>query len=291
MKALVAGGSGQLGKTLVDYLSNTGIETISTNRDTLDITDLSKSNKFILQNRPTIIINCAAWTNVDLAEKSPERAHLVNANGAANLAQIANELSIKLIHISTDYVFGKSNKEVYFENDPHEPVNIYGETKALGEDKVLENCPDSIVLRVAWLYSPYGKNFVKSIVQKLLLDDNEIKVVADQYGQPTSCRSVSETIIQLLNRPELNGTFHGSSLGSTSRYEQAESIARLMNGNLNRIVPIKSSEIQMHAKRPHRSVLGHTRLLNESLDLPMSWEEDLAREIDRIVDQVKSEML
>lgn len=290
MKVLVTGSSGQLGTTLLEEFPKSGIKTIAAPREVLDITDLSALTSFIVQNNPTHIVNCAAWTNVEQAEHNLEQALLINSEGAANVAKVAYEFSIRLIHISTDYVFGKSNRDIYFEDHPTEPMNVYGQSKALGESKIFLNCPNSIILRVSWLYSPFGRNFVKSIVHKLLLDDNVIKVVSDQYGQPTSCKSASKTIIQLLNRPDLFGIFHGSSQGITSRFEQARLIAKLTNHDLERIHAITNSDLNTQVIRPQNSVLGHTRQITESIELPLPWEEDLARDIDKIITQVRVEM-
>jgi dTDP-4-dehydrorhamnose reductase len=289
MKWLITGANGQLGKTLTSVLRTNGIEVESLARQSLDISNASDVDNAIKRTRADILVNCAAWTDVDGAETDAEGALRTNATGAQNLAKATNSLGIRLIHISTDFVFGADNKEFYSEEDSPSPVNFYGSSKAQGENLVALENPEAVILRASWLYSPYGKNFPKAIIRKLISDESLLDVVSDQIGQPTSCISVSNTILNIAKTPDITGIMHGSSSGSVSRFEFAQNIAQAIGSSPDRIRPITSESLNLPAKRPNRSVLAHERFGTFNLPQPTSWESDLELNIEEILKQVELE--
>ena len=289
MKWLITGAGGQLGKTLTALLQAAGAEVESHSRQSLDISDESEVASAIERSRPEILVNCAAWTDVDGAEEDTEGAIRANATGAQNLAKVANAIGARLIHISTDFVFGADNKEIYSEDDPPCPVNFYGASKALGEKLVSLENPEAVILRASWLYSPHGKNFPKAIIRKLITDESTLEVVNDQIGQPTSCISLSKTIMSISKRPQVKGIIHGSSVGFVSRYDFAQRIASVIGFSPDRIRSINSESLSFPAKRPKRSVLGHDKLESFHIPKPVAWAEDLEFNADAIVSQTKLE--
>lgn len=290
MKWLITGAGGQLGKTLTPLLQAAGAEVESHSRQSLDISDESEVASAIERSRPEILVNCAAWTDVDGAESNTEAAIKANATGAQNLAKVANAIGARLIHISTDFVFGADNKEIYSEYDLHCPVNFYGASKALGENLVTLENPEAVILRASWLYSPHGKNFPKAIIRKLITDESTIEVVSDQIGQPTSCLSLSKTILNVAQISNVKGVIHGSSTGNVSRFEFAQNIAETIGFSRGRIRPITSESLEMPARRPKRSVLSHERLSEFAIPQPVSWQEDLELNAEEIVRQTKMEI-
>jgi dTDP-4-dehydrorhamnose reductase len=218
-----------------------------------------------------------------------DQAVATNARAAHNLSRLSKELDFRFIHISTDFVFGADGKDLYSEDDPHCPVNFYGASKAMGEALVMEENPDSVIIRASWLYSPYGKNFPKAIIRKLITDESSISVVDDQAGQPTSCISLSQTIKLIGLRPELRGIFHGSSQGHVSRFEFAQEIAAQLGFKSSRIQPISSSSLNLQAKRPSRTMLKHDRHVTESIEVPTHWKEDLTSQIMEMKKSVEFE--
>ena len=290
MKWLITGAGGQLGKTLTAFLQATGAEVDSHSRQSLDISDGSEVAAVIERSKPAILVNCAAWTDVDGAEKDTEGAIRANATGAQNLAKATSSLGVRLIHISTDFVFGADNKEIYSEEDLQSPVNFYGTSKALGENLVALENPEAVILRASWLYSPYGKNFPMAIIRKLIIDESPIDVVSDQIGQPTSCLSLSDSILRIAHNPNIKGVMHGSSTGSVSRYGFAQSIAKAIGSSQDRIRSISSDSMDLPAKRPSRSVLGHAKYDSHNLVKPNTWQSDLELNIEEIFKQVEVEL-
>ena len=186
MKWGITGASGQLAKSLADLLNLREVSFVAWDKSILDITEKS-SISVIAEALPDVLINCAAWTNVDGAEGDLEAAVKVNRDGARNVAIAAKELNIPLVHISTDYVFSGNSERPWKTEDETHPISNYGLSKLLSEKSIEETWPEkSIILRTAWLYGPYGRNFAKTIIRKAIATKNEIRVVSDQKGQPTS---------------------------------------------------------------------------------------------------------
>jgi len=289
MKWLITGANGQLGKTLTSILRANCVEVKSLARKSLDISNVNNVDTAMKTIRPDILVNCAAWTDVDGAETNMESAVSANATGAQNLAKAANSLGIRLIHISTDFVFGADKKEIYSEEDSHSPVNFYGISKAQGENLVAFENPEAVILRASWLYSPYGKNFPKAIIRKLITDESLFDVASDQIGQPTSCISVCNSILSIARSAEVRGVVHGSSTGSVSRFGFAQSIAHAIGSSPDRIRSVTSESLNLPAKRPNSSVLSHERLGAFNIPQPTSWESDLELNIEEILKQVELE--
>lgn len=273
MKILITGAKGQLGLTLADVLSK--YDLILTDRDEVDITNLEAVNKFIAKIKPEIIINAAAYTAVDKAEEEKELAHKINAVGPKNLATTAEKIGATFFHISTDFVFDGKKKTPYSERDKPKPLSAYGQTKFDGENEVEKVGGKYYVLRTAWLYSPYGKNFVKTMI-KLGHEKDELKVVTDQIGCPTYTYDLARTIKFIINsmrRIEKKptsynlkttnylpfGLYHYAGDGSCSWFEFAKEIVKL-SGSCAKVLKTTTKEYGAKASRPAYSVLDCTKI-------------------------------
>ena len=266
---LITGGAGQLGISLGKTLEAQSIPYISLNSEQLDICRVSQIQELFAQFEPTVVINTAAWTNVDGAEENEDQAFAVNATGAANLAHASRAIGAVFVQISTDYVFSGEGNQPWKEYDPHSPLSAYGRTKAAGEKLVLEIYPErSYIVRTAWLYSPWGKNFVKTMQKLALSNGNDVNVVSDQIGQPTSAISLAEQIVILVQSGAPFGIYHGTNSGQTSWFEFAQAIFSSIGADASRVKPISSSEFRQIAKRPGYSVLSHDSWKKNSV-LPM----------------------
>lgn len=285
MKVLVIGAGGQLGSEVVRVLQSEH-EVISATRNEADITNLPQLLLLVERISPQVIVNAAAYTDVDGCEGNREKAFLVNALGARNVAVAAREVGAKLVHISTDYVFDGCKGTPYLEYDPPNPLNVYGLSKLLGEQMVREQNPRSFILRVAWLYGSRGKNFVKTIL-RLAQEREEIRVVNDQRGTPTFVGDVAHEI-KVLIETDCYGLYHCTSQGSCTRYEFAREILRLA-GIPARVVPVTSAEFPTSARRPADSTLENFLLKVQGLDVMPHWEESLASQIGKIKEAVENE--
>lgn len=273
MKILITGASGQLGTELQrqlrtgscalgsipERLQNATI--IPTDMNELDITDREATIAFVRRHQPDTIINCAAFTNVDGCETQREAAFKVNALGPSNLAQAAQRVNARLIHVSTDYVFSGQGDTPLDEAEPIGPVSAYGKTKALGEQYVLQQCQRSFVVRTAWLYGYAGKNFVKTIVNAAK-KFGKLEVVSDQLGNPTNAEDLAYHLLQLAVSHEY-GIYHCTGEGICSWYDFASEIVRL-SGVEAQVLPCTSQEYaQKHpaaANRPAWSALENRML-------------------------------
>lgn len=268
-KVLITGAQGQLGKMLSPLLP----EALLTDVDTLDITDLSAVLKFVSDHKIGTIINCAAYTAVDQAEEEAELAEKINVLGPENLAKTG----AKLIHISTDYVFDGKGCRPYTPLDETNPLSVYGKTKRLGEIKVWEQADTGVIIRTAWLYSPYGRNFVKTM-RSLGAAKEEINVVADQVGTPTYAGDLAEAIVKMLPQIQQgqHGIYHFTNEGVCSWYDFAWAIMRASHLNC-RVNPILSSAYPTRACRPFYSVLDKTQIKQDfGLRIP-HWYEGLEK--------------
>jgi len=264
---LIAGANGQLGTELSKLLP----DAVLAGKDELDITDEKAVKTFVKNKNVEIIINCAAYTAVDKAEDEPELAAKVNIDGAGNLAKFAK----KIIHISTDYVFDGTSHTPYKPEDKTNPVSVYGKTKSAGEQEVLKYADEAIIIRTAWLYSPFGNNFVKTM-RRLGLEKESINVVCDQIGTPTYAGDLAKAVVQIL--PQINkdnkGIYHFTNEGVCSWYDFAYTIMK--ESNLNCAVnPIPSSAYPTRATRPFYSVLDKSKI-KETFGITIShWTEGL----------------
>jgi len=277
MRILVTGRNGQLGSEIELLAKSFDQYTyIFTSRYELDITDELSVDNFFAHNSMDVLINCAAYTEVDRAEDEPEQANIVNHLAVGYLAQACKRHDVKMIHISTDYVFNGKSTVPYKETDVPNPINIYGKTKLNGE-KILQliNPTGSVIIRSSWLYSRFGKNFVTTIL-KLANEKRELKIVCDQIGSPTNAADLARTLLTII--PSIDNhkveLFHFNNQGYCSWFTFAEAIIMMKNLN-NKIIALPSVDYPTAATRPNYSVLCNKKIVKRfGLDIP-SWEDSL----------------
>lgn len=274
---LVTGGDGQLGMELRELSPEfQQFQFFFTDRDTLDITNFQALELFIKTNKITVIINCAAYTNVDGAEEDVDLCNAINNSGVGYLAQLSKKYELKLVHISTDYVFEGTSFIPYLEDDSTNPKNEYGRSKLLGEEAIkMVNPNNSVIIRTAWLYSEFGHNFVKTML-RISKDKEAINVVNDQIGSPTYALDLASTILKMI--PLLNAkgveVYHFSNSGKCSWFEFATEILKIKN-NKCKVLPIASSEFKTKAYRPAFSLLNTEKISNKfQLKIP-NWQDSL----------------
>lgn len=290
MSWLIIGGSGQLGIAVSQELDKLGIAFYASSSKDLDITQRSIVIEATQKLSPAVIINCAAWTDVDGAESREIDASRVNSDGPANLALAAKLPNSKLIHVSTDYVFSGEGQSPWQIFDEMNPQSAYGRTKAQGESRVLATYPEgSFVVRTAWLYSPWGKNFAKTMTKLALKGDVEVRVVNDQVGQPTSASDLAKQLVELGLSTSPSGVYHGTNSGQATWFEFAQEIFKLSGADVGRVYPVSSSEYPRPAKRPSYSVLSHDAWASTSVDSLRDWRIALADAMPAIISSVKAE--
>jgi dTDP-4-dehydrorhamnose reductase len=256
----------------------------------LDITLSPVIPEFIAQMSPKVIVNCAAWTDVDGAENSELLASRVNSDGAENVAHGAKLCVAKLIHISTDYVFSGDSNTPWQVDSVFNPQSAYGRTKAEGERRILATYPEnSLIVRTAWLYSPWGKNFAKTMTRLAIKSDCEVRVVNDQVGQPTSAIDLSKQLVDLGLSSCDAGTYHGTNSGQATWFEFAQKIFKLAGAEVDRVKAISSGEFIRPAKRPSYSVLGHEAWKTTSVKPMGDWKIALTEAMPAIILAVKAE--
>lgn len=276
---LVTGANGQLGSELVRLMQIGKFKQsfLAACRNSLDITDALAVQDYCQANQPRAILNCAAYTNVDMAESEQEKAFAVNEKGPANLAASAATLDIPLIHISTDYVFDGNRPGMYHEDDPANPLGVYGLSKIAGEKILLASHAKAVIIRTGWLYSHNGKNFLRNILTAAH-EKNHLHVVADQTGTPTYAKDLAEAILQILPRAcqGFGQIFHYANEGVASWYDFAWVIVR-NTGIACTVMPISSSEYPTPARRPMCSVLNKIKIKQTfNLSIP-HWMESLEK--------------
>jgi dTDP-4-dehydrorhamnose reductase len=290
MSWLITGSSGQLGIAVSQELDKLGITFDAWSSKDLDITQTSTVSKAIEKLSPKVIINCAAWTDVDGAEKHEIDASRANTDGPENLAWAAKLCKSKLIHVSTDYVFSGESQTPWQVTDEINPQSAYGRTKALGERRVIAIYPqNSFVVRTAWLYSPWGKNFVKTMTKVALQGDGEVRVVIDQVGQPTSASDLAKKVVELELSTSPAGIYHGTNSGQATWFELAQEIFKIAGADIARITPVSSSEYLRPAKRPSYSVLSHDAWASTSIEPLRDWRIALTDAMPAIISAVKTE--
>ena len=290
MTWLVVGASGQLGKSVCDVLDARRIKYVGANSTELDITKPLLVKSFVEFLKPAVIVNAAAYTNVDGAETSKESAKLLNSNGPGNLALAAKGIGAVFVHVSTDYVFSGTRNLPYLEEAIRAPQSVYGETKAQGEQNVLDAYSSkSYVIRTAWLYSAYRNNFAKTMVKLASKDEADVLVVTDQVGQPTFARDLALQIVESIQKKIPFGVYHGTNSGQASWFEFAQEIFRLVGADVARVKPVGSDAFPRPAKRPAYSVLGHDKWVGSGVDEMRDWKISLAEAMPAIVSAVKAE--
>lgn len=276
-KILITGADGQLGCALL-ATAPAGFQAIAANRSVLDITDQKAVNWWLAENEPAGIINAAAYTAVDRAEKEQSLAFDVNAEGAKNLALAAHEAGISLVHISTDFVFDGGKGMPYLPSDAVNPLSVYGKSKAQGEVYVNAVCPGASIIRTSWVYSPGHPNFLTTMI-RLMKEKDQLAVVADQIGTPTYTVPLAQACWKVLEL-DLSGIFHWSDAGVASWYDFAVAIQEegLRAGLLDRqipITPIRAVDFPTDAVRPAYSVLDKTAVWAALDCIPVHWREAL----------------
>lgn len=290
MNILVTGANGQLGNSMRKVSAASKDNYIFTDVAELDITSLGAIRSMVAAHSIEVIVNCAAYTNVDRAEEDEATAELLNAKAVENLALAAKANDALLIHISTDYVFGgNSNNTPIAENEPMNPTGAYGRTKLHGEEVIKALGCRHIIIRTAWLYSEFGANFVKTML-KVTAEQPNRKVVIDQVGTPTYAGDLAEAIFDIIeNRKYENndGTYHYSNEGVCSWYDFTKEIAHQVGHTTCQIEPCRSSEFPSKVVRPNYSVLDKTKIkATFGLSVPY-WAESLERCIDNLTEQQK----
>ena len=285
MKVLVIGSEGQLGLEFQKISNN--LDSLSWVFSTIKNLDLSKLDTIssLLSNiNPSIIINCAAYTGVDKAESEPKLANTINYNAVDIISKWTINNKKKLIHISTDYVFDGLSNIPLSENSKTKPVNEYGSSKLKGEVACLKNDPNSIVIRTSWLYSSFGKNFVKTMID-LMKKNNSVKVVNDQIGSPTYAYDLAKVVMYIIiNSKNKSGLYHYSNNGEISWFEFAKSIRELYNLNCE-IVGVSSKEFKTQAKRPKYSLLNKSKIKSTfNVEIP-----DYKQSLKRCIEIIKNE--
>jgi dTDP-4-dehydrorhamnose reductase len=270
MKVLITGAAGQLGRALVRELGRRDWQVVATDLAEMDITDQDALWRSLQAHRPGLVINAAAATRVDDLEADPDLALKVNALGPRNLAVACRRLGSKLVHVSTDYVFDGAKPGPYWEWDEPRPRSVYGLSKLLGETLVREQCPDHFIVRTAWLYGLPGPNFITAILGRAR-QGQELKVVDDQRGTPTSALALAPQLLALAGT-EAFGTYHATCQGEATWYEFARLI--LARAGLEvKVRPCETKEFPRPAPRPANSVLENRMLKLEGLDLMPPWQE------------------
>ena len=279
---LITGCNGQLGNEL-QLLEQQYPEHRFLNTDVqeLDITDQRAIEAFVEDNNIDGIVNCAAYTAVDKAEENEALCTLLNAEAPAWLAHAIGRRGGWMIQVSTDYVFDGTRHTPYTEDEETCPDSVYGRTKLVGELNVLKLCPKSVIIRTAWLYSSFGNNFVKTMI-RLGKERTELGVIFDQIGTPTYARDLAKTIMAIIEKGIVPGTYHFSDEGVCSWYDFTKAIHRMAGITSCQVRPLHTSEYPTPANRPHYSVLDKTKIKNTyGIEIP-HWEESLRECIEKL---------
>lgn len=291
-RVLLLGGGGQVG-TEVQRIGVDGWTLLVPKRHQLDLTDPNSIEGKMVFARPDVIINAAAYTAVDRAEDEPDLAFAINRDGPGRLARVAAERGIPLVHISTDYVFDGSKGSAYAEDDPINPLGVYGQSKAQGEAAVLASGANAAVLRTSWVFSAHGANFVKTML-RLGEDRDAVRVVADQRGRPTPARDIARACVEMAKRllqgqQDASGVFHFAGTGATTWAAFAETIfaeAQQRGRAPIKVEHISTSQYPTRARRPANSVLDTGKIERLGVE-PRPWIEGLREYLDELVGPVR----
>jgi dTDP-4-dehydrorhamnose reductase len=293
MKILVIGANGQVGSEIIQQFISTEHTVIAFTRNELDCVNISAVSSTISEVQPELIINASAYTAVDKAEDEVNLAHIINAEFVQQLALYCTQQSIPLVHLSTDYVFDGTKNGAYNEADAPHPQGAYAHSKLAGEQAIVSQLKEYIILRVSWVFGANGNNFVKTIL-KLASSRDELKIVADQWGRPTPARDIARVlreIVEKINSPSFNnwGVYHYAGAGVTNWFEFSRVFIKLaeekgMNLAIKHLSPITTEEYITKAKRPKNSVLDTTKI-EQTLGIHChNWEEYLLDIIDGFID-------
>jgi dTDP-4-dehydrorhamnose reductase len=288
MRLLVLGGSGQLGTQLRTSALPPGVKLVAPDRSAVDVGDAAAIARLVAAESWSAVINAASYTNVDRAEREEDLAFAINAEAAANVASATGKRGIPVIYVSTDYVFDGSKGAPYVETDAAAPLNAYGRSKLAGEHRVAAANPRHVILRTAWLYSPYGTNFVRTIL-RLAQERERLSVVADQLGCPTSACDLAKACLDIAlfcaAKPDQDnyGVYHFAGAGAATWFEFANGILETAAGRLSRLpelVPIPSAQYPSPASRPADSRLDCTAVQHAFGLEARPWRRALAETVD-----------
>ncbi len=278
MKILITGSNGMLGHDLIEALKDNH-ELVLTTSKTLDITDKEQVFDFISQNKPDIVINSAAYTDVDGCEQNQDLAYSVNGEGVKNLALACREADSALVHISTDYVFNGESQRPWVEDDEIGPISVYGKSKLMGEEAILETLEKYFIIRTAWLYGINGRNFPKTMLE-LAENHSQITVVYDEVGSPTYTPDLAKAISQLIET-EHYGIYHITNSGSCSWCEFARYIFEAAGKDVE-VIPVTAAKFARPAPRPHYSVLENRNWIEKGFEPLRNYKEAIKEYIELI---------
>ncbi|MDO5335937.1 MAG: dTDP-4-dehydrorhamnose reductase [Eubacteriales bacterium] len=289
MKVLVTGVKGQLGHDVVNELTRRNHEAVGVDIEEMDITDMASVDRVIKEIQPEAVIHCAAWTAVDLAEDYVDKVRLVNAAGTENIARVCRELDIKMMYISTDYVFNGQGTHFWEPDDLNrEPLNVYGQTKYEGELAVENNLDKYFIVRIAWVFGVNGKNFIKTMLN-LGKTHDKLTVVCDQIGSPTYTYDLARLLVDMIETDKY-GRYHATNEGLCSWYEFACEIFRQAaamghteyDAEHLTVEPVSASEYPSKAKRPSNSRMSKEKLTQNGFALLPSWQDAVRRYLTQI---------
>ena len=277
MKVLVTGANGQLGQCIKKQAANfSELELHYFSSVNLNITDAEKVNEALKEGNYDWCINCAAYTNVEKAESEKEKSFSVNAEGAKNIAKACADYGVKLIHISTDYVFDGEKDSAYVEEDQVNPINVYGASKLRGEEYIQQNLAEYFILRTSWLYSEFGHNFFNTMLRKANEENCLLKITTEQKGTPTNANDLAFAALQIISEQKTAyGVYHFSNEGEATWFDFAKSIFTNAN-KLEDVELIASNEYKTIAKRPNNSILAKEKIKKSlGVNIP-TWQQSLA---------------
>lgn len=279
MKVLVTGVKGQLGYDVVRELEKRGMEAVGVDIEEMDITDSDSVMEVITKAAPDAVIHCAAYTAVDAAEENREICHRVNVDGTQNIANACKKLDIKMIYISTDYVFDGEGVKAWEPEDERNPVSVYGQTKYEGELAVENTLDKYFIVRIAWVFGINGKNFVKTMLNLAKTRDT-LTVVNDQFGSPTYTYDLARLLVDMI-QTEKYGFYHATNEGICTWYEFACAIFKCAGVEMN-VIPVSSEEYAAKAKRPANSRMSKEKLTEKGFEKLPSWQDALERYIQEL---------
>jgi len=277
---LITGSHGQLGNEMQQAANKfPAFNYLYTDVEDLDICDKNALDAYVKANKVTVIVNCAAYTAVDKAEDDVALCFKINSDAVRNIGEVANDNRLKVVHISTDYVFDGTNHIPYTEDQQVCPSSVYGKSKLAGELALMESCDQTVILRTAWLYSSFGNNFVKTMM-KLGTERDSLNVIFDQIGTPTYAADLAKTILQILSHDTfIPGIYHFSDEGVCSWYDFTKSIHRIAGITCD-VHPIETKDYPARTPRPHYSVLNKVKIKADYGIVIPHWEESLVKCID-----------
>ena len=276
MKVFVTGVKGQLGYDVMQELKKRGIDAVGVDIEEMDITDADSVDRVITQANPDAVIHCAAYTAVDLAEDNEEICRKVNARGPENIAKTCKKLDIKMIQISTDYVFDGQGERPWEPDDECDPQSVYGRTKYEGEQAVIRNLDKYFIVRIAWAFGINGKNFVKTML-RLAETHDQLTVVCDQYGSPTYTHDLARLLVDMIQTDKY-GIYHATNEGFCSWYDFAKAIFEKAGKNVT-VKPVTTAEYGAKAFRPANSRMSKEKLSKNGFERLPAWEDALERYI------------